>query len=168
MASWGGVVAHAKRMGCMLHYDASTSDAGGIAWLKDPRCKVSYNWAVRDTGETVPIAPESRRAYHAGVCRPSAEILAHGGYTDANSAFYGIAITATSGDTATEPQKAAVVALCQRLYAKHGWTEPWRVTGHSAEAHPRGRKSDPEGQGHTPVLDVAEIRARVCGKTAGS
>lgn len=160
MASWGGVVPKAKRIGCLLHFDASTSDAGGIAWLKDPRCKVSYNWAVRDDGTVVPIAPENARAYHAGVCRPSRPELA---YTDANSAFYGIAITATSGDVATEPQKQAVVALCKRLFAKHGWTEPWRITGHSAEAHPRGRKADPEGQGPKPVLDVAEIRRYVVG-----
>lgn len=144
----------------MLHFDASTSDAGGIAWLKDPRCKVSYQWAVRDNGEVVEIAPENSRAYHAGVCKPSIPELV---YTDANSAFYGIAITATSGDTATEPQKQAVVALCKRLYAKHGWTEPWRITGHSAEAWPRGRKSDPEGQGANPVLDVAEVRRLAAG-----
>ena len=160
MASWGGTVPKAKRQGCLLHYDASTSDAGGIAWLKDPRCKVSYNWAVRDDGTVVPIAPENARAYHAGVCRPSRPELV---YTDANSAFYGIALTATSGDTVTQAAYDAIVVLCKRLYAKHGWTEPWRITGHSAEAWERGRKSDPEGQGRTPVLSVAAVQKSVCG-----
>lgn len=163
MASWGGVVPNSKRIGICLHYDASTSDAGGIEWLKSPKCKLSYNFAVRDNGEVVEIAPENRRAYHAGVCKPSSDFAAKANYTDANSSFYGIAITATSGDVATEPQKQAVVALCKRLYAKHGWTEPWRITGHSAEAWPRGRKADPEGQGAKPVLDIAEIRRYVVG-----
>lgn len=158
MASWGGVVPNAKRIGICLHFDASTSDAGGISWLKSPKCRVSYNWAVRDNGEVVPIAPENRRAYHAGVCRPSIPELV---YTDANSAFYGIALTATSGDTVTQAAYDAIVVLCKRLYAKHGWTEPWRITGHSAEAWPRGRKSDPEGQGRTPVISVAAVRISV-------
>lgn len=158
MASWGKTVPKAKRIGICIHYDASTSDAGGIAWLKSPECKVSYNFAVRDNGEVVTIAPENARAYHAGVCRPSIQELV---YTDANSAFYGIALTAKSGDTVTQPQYDAVVALCKRLYAKHGWTEPWRITGHSAEAWPRGRKSDPEGQGSTPVISLPALRESV-------
>lgn len=157
MAAWGK--RKGQRSGIMLHYDASSSDAGGIAWLKDPKCLVSYNWAVRDDGTVVEIAPEDARAYHAGVCKPSGDLL----YTDANSAFYGIALTATSGDVATDAAKEAVVTLCKRLYQKHGWTEPWRITGHSKEAWPRGRKADPEGQGKVPVLDVSEIQRRVCG-----
>ena len=157
MASWGGKVRQAKRIGVMLHYDASTSDDGGIAWLKDARCKVSYNFAVRDNGVVVPIAPEDCRAYHAGVCKPSSDALA---YTDANSAFYGIAITAKSGDTVTPEQLASVVALTKRLFEKHGWplTDTWRITGHSAEAWPRGRKADPEGQGKVKVLDPVRVR----------
>lgn len=154
------MVPDAKRIGICLHYDGSASDAGGIAWLKSPECKVSYNFAVRDNGDVVPIAPEDARAYHAGVCRPSVDRLA---YTDANSALYGIALTATSGDVVTPAAFDAVVALCQRLYAKHGWSEPWRITGHSAEAWPRGRKADPEGNGATPVLRVAAVRTAVCG-----
>ena len=145
----------------MIHYDASTSDASGIAWLKSPECKVSYNMAVRDNGAVVTIAPEEARAYHAGVCRSSDPRLV---YTDANSAFYGIAITAKAGDTVTEAQLSAVVALCRRLYKKNGWplTETWRITSHSREAYPRGRKSDCEGQDpERPVLDPEVVRQRL-------
>ena len=160
MAKWGQVVPKAKRIGICLHYDGSASDAGGIGWLKSPKSQISYNFAVQDDGTVVPIAPENVRAYHAGVCRPSVPELV---YTDANSAFYGIALTATSVDTVTQAAYDALVALCQRLFAKHGWTEPWRITGHSAEAWPRGRKADPEGQGKTPVLSVPAVRRSVCG-----
>lgn len=151
MGNWGK--RRGKRIGIMLHFDDSTSDASGIQWLtKDPRCKVSYNFAVRDDGSVVTIAPEEARAYHAGVCRPSSDKLR---YTDANSAFYGIAITAKLGDAVPDAQRDAVVALCRRLYAKNGWqvTEAWRITGHKAEAWPRGRKIDPD-----PVLDPQTIR----------
>lgn len=152
VASWGPLVPLAKRIGIMLHYDASTSDAGGIAWLKSPDCKVSYTWAVRDDGSVVEIAPENARAYHAGVCKPSSDRLA---YTDANSAFYGIALTAKAGDEVTPAQFESVLTLCRRLYAKHGWPllETWRITGHAAEAWPRGRKADPD-----PVLNPQTVR----------
>lgn len=151
MGNWGKKVG--KRLGVMLHFDDSTSDASGIAWLtKDPRCKVSYNFAVRDDGTVVEIAPEEARAYHAGVCHPSIPELV---YTDANSAFYGIAITAKMGDTVSDAQKNGVVGLVKRLFQKNGWplTDGWRITGHRAEAWPRGRKIDPD-----PVLNPQVIR----------
>lgn len=152
MGNWGK--RKGKRIGVMLHFDDSTSDASGIQWLtNDPRCKVSYNFAVRDDGSVVEIAPEEARAYHAGVCRPSIPELV---YTDANSAFYGVAITAKLGDTVSDAQRGGVLFLVGRLFEKNGWprTDTWRITGHKAEAWPRGRKIDPD-----PVLDPAVIRA---------
>lgn len=134
------------RKGIMLHYDDSTSDASGIEWLtKDPACHVSYNFAVQDNGTVVEIAGEANRAWHAGVCKPATPQLT---YKDANSALYGIAITANAKDTVTATQLASVVALCVRLFRSHGWalSDGWRITSHAAEAWPRGRKVDCEGQ----------------------
>jgi len=149
-----------KRVGVMLHYDASTSDAGAVAWLtKDPRCKVSYNWLVLDNGTAVEVAPMGKRAWHAGVCRSSDP--ARLPYTDANSAFYGIAIAATDGQTATAAQLRTVTDLTRTCFERQGWplTETWRIVGHSSEAWPRGRKHDPEGSNPTrPVLDVQAVR----------
>jgi N-acetyl-anhydromuramyl-L-alanine amidase AmpD len=148
----------------MLHYDASASDAGAIAWLtKDPRCKVSYNFLVMDDGTVVKVAPASARAWHAGVCRPSTEAPT---YRDANSAFYGVAIAANAGEEATEAQENAVIDLCVDLYRKSGWPTigVYRIVGHSAECWPRGRKVDPEGPDpKRPVLSVREIRDAVRG-----
>jgi N-acetyl-anhydromuramyl-L-alanine amidase AmpD len=157
-----------QRLGIMLHYDDSTSDASGIQWLtKDPACHVSYNIAVQDDGVVVAVTPEDARAWHAGVCKSSGEKLV---YTDANSAFYGIAITANAKDHATARQLAAMVDVCVRLFRKHRWplTQTWRITTHAIEAWPRGRKVDCEGQDadgklrtRNRVLDYEEVRRRV-------
>lgn len=154
--NWGKLTGN--RLGVMLHYDDSTSDASGIQWLtKDPRCHVSYNFAVRDNGTVVEITPREARAWHAGVCHPSGPTLV---YADANTAFYGVAITAKAGDTVSPAQFAAVVDLCRRLFHVNGWplTDTWRITTHSREAWPRGRKVDCEGQGKTPLLDPEHVR----------
>lgn len=147
------------RVGIMLHYDASASDAGSLSWLRNPASGVSYNWLVTDDGEVHEFAPRDKRAWHAGKCRPS-----HGTphYVDANSAFYGISVSATAGERATTEQKASIVLLCYQLFAYHGWSvcsANSRIVGHNTEAWPRGRKVDPEGPDPSnPVLSVAEIR----------
>lgn len=149
------------RVGIMVHYDASKSDKGALAWLtKDPRCAVSYNVLVTDDGESYLIAPLDKRAYHAGVCKSSDPRLK---YRDANSGFYGVSITATDGDVCTPAQFDGVVAVCDLLAAREGWDlakEPWRIVGHNTEAWPRGRKTDPVGSDpKKPVLSVADVRA---------
>lgn len=154
-----GLTLNEPRLGLMLHYDASASDAGGLAWLRDPAAGVSYNWYVLDDGAVHEIAPESARAWHAGICRPSDPALT---YRDANSAFIGVSIAARPGDVATPPQFSALVDLCRAIFHRHGWplTDTWRIVGHNTEAHPRGRKNDPEGpDGAHPVLSVDQVRA---------
>jgi N-acetyl-anhydromuramyl-L-alanine amidase AmpD len=149
------------RIGVMLHYDASATDAGAIAWLAGPDIKVSYNWLVTDEGNIIPIAPETARAWHAGVCRSSDPRLP---YRDANSAFYGVSIAATTGDVATVEAKRSVAALCRTLFGRHGWPvdEVWRIVSHRTQAWPRGRKNDPEGPDLAhPVLNANEIRGMV-------
>jgi N-acetyl-anhydromuramyl-L-alanine amidase AmpD len=152
-----------RRIGIMVHYDASTSDAGAVAWLtRDPRCKVSYNDIVLDDGRTVAVAPRQARAYHAGVCRSSDPQRLP--YKDANSAFYGVAIAAGAGDVVTDAQFHTVCRLCATLFRAEGWSlrETWRIVGHDSEAWPRGRKSDPTGPDpRNPVLSVAAVRANL-------
>lgn len=146
---------HEPRIGVMLHYDASASDAGAVAWmLRDPACKVSYNWLILDDGTVVPVAPADARAWHAGVCKASnpAQMF----YKDANSAFYGIAVAAGSKDLATPAQRAAVAKLCAKLMRTHRWADDWRLTSHALEAWPRGRKAD-----IGKVYPIEEIRADV-------
>lgn len=165
-----------SRIGVMLHYDASTSDKGSIAWFSHELCKVSYNHMVLDSGNIVPIAPDDMRAWHAGVCRSSDPRLV---YRDANSAFYGVSIAATVGESATLEAKRSVASLCLYYFSAHGWplSDVWRIVSHrrhavfparlpNGEPHPRagqyGRKSDPEGPDLSrPVMNTNEIRGMV-------
>lgn len=151
------------RQGITLHYDASSSDAGAVAWFSHPECKVSYNFLVLDDGRVVPIAPRAKRAWHMGSCRPHDPSWLN--YKDANSAFYGVAIAANHKDTATEAQVAAVVRIIKGLFIEHGWplTDAYRITSHHLEAWPRGRKIDVARPGGGWVLDLDEVRRRVAG-----
>jgi N-acetylmuramoyl-L-alanine amidase len=138
------------RQGIMLHYDASASDLGAVSWLLfNPACEVSYNWLVLDDGTVVTVAPENARAWHAGHCRPSSSRFT---YRDGNSAFYGVAIAATTGEKATGEQVRMVAGIVEGLCRKHGWTAADVLTTHADEAWPRGRKGDTGD-----VLTVAQV-----------
>ncbi|MBV9879050.1 MAG: N-acetylmuramoyl-L-alanine amidase [Gemmatirosa sp.] len=168
------------RRGVMLHYDDSSSDAGAVAWFTDPECKVSYNYLVLDDGAYVPIVPDGKRAWHAGVCKTSDP--ARLPYADANSAFVGIAVATNDKTPATPAQIETVVWLTRREFERNGWplTDGWRIVGHDSEAiwpsdadtpvnlrGKRGRKIDPRGPDATrPILSTATVRARVAGSTA--
>ena len=146
------------RIGIMVHYDASSSDAGAVSWFGDPRCKVSYNVLVLDDGSWVQIAPDGKAAWHAGVCRPSEARLT---YRHANSAFYGLAVATNEKVDVTPLQMLTAAFLTRRYFEREGWpvTDTWRVVGHRTEAWPRGRKSDPEGSDlKNPILAVEDIR----------
>ena len=146
-----------SRVGVMLHYDASRSDAGAVAWLSSPEIRASYNLIVYDDGSWATVAPLEARAWHAGKCRPSEHVTP---YEDANSAFYGIAILNSGREDVTPRQMITTAWLTRRLFQRHGWPigETERLTTHSAEAWPRGRKIDPEGPDpFNPILSRADI-----------
>lgn len=173
--SWNDILRE-TRIGVMLHYDASATDKSSVEWLASAAIKVSYNWIVLDSGNIIPIAPETARAWHAGVCRsPDPRLV----YRDANSAFYGVSIAATTGDIATVEAKRSVAALCRTYFFQHGWplSEVWRIVSHRIHAWPwptatkDGRKNDPEGPDLAhPVLNTNEIRGMVAAmyETAGA
>ena len=143
------------RIAIMLHLDASGSDAGSLSWFGDDRCKCVYHWIVMDDGRVVGLVPPTRRCWHAGKCRPSGQTDS---YQDANSAFYGLAAAATVGDTITSPQLQSLASVVRDIMAHEGWTDITRhLTGHSAEAWPRGRKIDPECDRDNPVLTLEMV-----------
>lgn len=147
------------RIGVMLHYDGSLSDRGAVSWFKHPKCKVSYQDLALDDGTVVEIAPEDRRAWHAGVCRPSDPRLV---YRDANSAFYGIAAATTDGVDVTPAQLISLAWLTRRYFEANGWplSDTWRIVGHHTEAWKRGRKTDPIGAtAKNPIFSVADVVA---------
>ena len=155
---WGEL--EQPRVGVMLHYDGSASDAGGLRWLKSREVRASYNLVVFDNGSWGVLAPLDRRAWHAGVCRPSKpDVLP---YADANSAFYGIAILNGGREDVRPRQLLTAAWLTARLFRRHEWDtirDGYRVVGHSSEAWKRGRKTDPEGADpDNPILSPADIR----------
>lgn len=153
-----------KRMGIILHYDDSTSDAGAVEWLTvDKTCKVSYNWIITRVGTVVDVAPETARAWHAGVCKPSNSLLK---YKDANSYFYGVAIAAggKKGDKISPEQMESVCKLIISLYKHNNWplTDTWRISSHHLEAWPRGRKIDIIGPDkNNPVYTIQMVLDRL-------
>lgn len=132
------------RVGVMLHFDGSSTDPGALAWFRHPDCRVSYQDLVLDDGSYGVIAPPTARAWHAGACRPSSDRLR---YTDANSAFFGIAAATNDRVEVTSVQLLTIARRVRAYFDLMGWpaTDGWRVTGHDLEAWPRGRKSDPTG-----------------------
>jgi N-acetylmuramoyl-L-alanine amidase len=166
---WWGERLLEARMGVMLHYDQSASDASGLGWLlRSPKAKVSYNRYVTRSGVLVQIAPDDRPAWHSGNCRPSDPRRK---YSHGNSAFYGVcAALHDEGlgghrEHASAEQLDLVVASCVEYFRAHGWAArdvEWRITGHADEAWPRGRRRDPYGfDPAAPVLCMETVRDRV-------
>ncbi len=151
------------RIGVMLHYFGSRTDAGALSWATDPRWKASYHILVFDNGDWVRLVDLDRRAWHAGECKPSKRIVAAGrNYNDANSAFFGLCAACGPDDAATSEQVESMGKLIRMLYAREGWEkgQTQRVTTHSAEAWPRGRKIDPHGPPdgkHYPVFTRSQV-----------
>lgn len=147
------------RIGVMLHYDGSASDVGGLGWFKHPDCRVSYNFVVGDQGEITYLVEMDQRAWHAGVCKQAVGTLP---YTDANSAFVGIAALTNEHTDVTQVQTLSIAWLCRWVFAFYGWSVAdvdRRITSHRAEAWPRGRKSDPEGKvAGNPILSTQDVR----------
>lgn len=161
------LVAESERVGCMCHYDASTSDGGAVQWFQDPAWKYSYWRAYTDSGRRVLIAKHSRVwCYHAGgqgLCRTDARVRG------CNRAFYSFTVTAGPTDKTgrVNPMNAethAVVTMPQFTAAAYdiAVTAMWHrdrlgdarwgtehidywLTGHKDWAIPPGRKQDPAG-----------------------
>lgn len=155
---WGAL--RETRQGVCVHYDASSSDAGSVSWFENPACNVSYQLLVLDDGSYVRIAPDNKRAWHAGRCKPSDKFS----YTDANSALYGIAAATNNKVDVTPVQMLTIAWLVRKWFATEGWpvTDLWRITGHEDECDPPGRKKDPSGGlGDNPIFTAEDIRQLV-------
>lgn len=150
-----------KRVGVMVHYSAG-SYASTCDWCRQPKSGVSYNEVIGPKGEVDVIVPDTLRAWHAGVCRSSDPKRLP--YRDANSAFYGIALSGGPPTLPTARQKEVLVQQIRAAFDRFGWdrSETWRIVGHDTEAWPRGRKQDPTGPDKArPWLSLAAIREEV-------
>jgi N-acetylmuramoyl-L-alanine amidase len=121
----------------ILHYTGMPSSEAAIALLCNSQAEVSSHYVIEETGRIVQLAPESRRAWHAG--RSSWR-----GVTDMNSASIGVEIcnAGHEGDLPAYPdtQIESVVALCRDIALRHA-VLPERILAHSDIAP--SRKRDP-------------------------
>lgn len=180
----GARVPLAQRVGIMLHFDDSSSDAGALAWFRDPAFRLSYNRAYRDDGTRIRITPSIHHAaYHAGIClvEPGLPVGTTAGgfkYGGANTGYFGLAVTCNTRDTVTDAQFDALtadIAMICRICAWGPADVERRVVGHHEKAifNPRdnpsrpkswgkiGRKIDPVGDPTRPVLDMNRTREAV-------
>lgn len=155
----------APRIGIMLHYDDSSSDAESLAWFTDPRCANGYTWLVLDDGRVIELADPAMRTPHAGPCLTPM----------ANSRFYGIAAATNGLVPVTGGQMNAIARLCAAIARHHGWAKPL-IVGHDQQAiwtpaytqrhslwGKAGRKVDPTGRrtDGRKIIDVAYLRGAV-------
>jgi N-acetylmuramoyl-L-alanine amidase len=121
----------------VLHYTGMSSAEGALNWLTSPESNVSAHYLIDEDGRIIQMAPEERRAWHAGVSRWAGE-------TDINSASIGVEIhnPGHDGDYPVfgEAQMRAVEALCRDVVARHH-IKAERVLAHSDVAP--ARKRDP-------------------------
>lgn len=121
----------------LLHYTGMKSCERAIAWLADPRSKVSCHYVVDTDGTITQMVPEGLRAWHAGVSYWA-------GIDDVNSHSIGIEIHNPGHDDGypmfPEAQMHAVIALCRDIVARNE-IRPERVLAHSDVAP--SRKIDP-------------------------
>ena len=121
----------------LLHYTGMLSGAKAIAWLADPRSRVSCHYVIDEDGRITQMVAEDMRAWHAGVGTWE-------GQGDINSRSIGIEIHNPGHDLGYPDfpvaQMQAVTALCQDIIARQGMAAH-RVLAHSDIAP--DRKQDP-------------------------
>jgi N-acetylmuramoyl-L-alanine amidase len=121
----------------VLHYTGMPSSEAAIALLRDPKAELSSHYVIEEAGRIVQLAPESRRAWHAG--RSSWR-----GIADMNSASIGLEICNAGHDGGLpaypDTQIQSVVALCRDIALRHSIPSE-RFLAHSDIAP--ARKRDP-------------------------
>lgn len=133
---------HGERRKCptdmiVLHYTGMPTGEAAVALLCAPASKVSCHYVVWEDGKIWQLAPESRRAWHAG-------LSFWGGETDINSRSIGIELVNPGHDGGAPPfanaQIEATIALVGDI-ARRLNIPPQRILAHSDIAP--ARKKDP-------------------------
>jgi N-acetylmuramoyl-L-alanine amidase len=121
----------------VLHYTGMPTGEEALARLRDPEAKVSAHYLVEEDGRIFKLAPEARRAWHAGVSFWKGE-------RNLNGVSIGVEVVNPGHEWGYRPfpdaQIAAVIALLGDIRGR--WSVPdERILGHSDIAP--ARKSDP-------------------------
>lgn len=121
----------------VLHYTGMKSGPEALARLCDAESKVSSHYLVEEDGRVFRLAPEERRAWHAGVSFWKGE-------SDINGRSIGIEIVNPGHEFGYRPFPEAQIAAVIELVAdiRTRWSiEDSRIIGHSDVAP--DRKQDP-------------------------
>jgi N-acetylmuramoyl-L-alanine amidase len=128
---------HGPADAVILHYTGMATGEAALGLLCSPEAQVSCHYLVWEDGRIWQLAPESRRAWHAGKSFWAGE-------TDLNSRSIGIEIVHPGHDGGSPPypeaQIAAVIALCRDI-SRRLKIRPERILAHSDVAP--ARKRDP-------------------------
>ncbi len=121
----------------VLHYTGMLDAASALERLCDRTSGVSAHYLIDEDGTTYRLAPEARRAWHAGAS-------AWGGATDINGRSIGIELANPGHEHGYRPFPEAQMAALERVAGgavrRHA-IPPRRVVGHSDIAP--ARKRDP-------------------------
>ncbi len=121
----------------VIHYTEMESAEAALARLTDPEAKVSAHYLIGEDGEVVRLAPEDKRAWHAGASYWR-------GHKDVNSASIGIELQhpghALGYRAFAEAQIEALLPLLDRVVHEYDIPRA-NVVGHSDVAP--ARKIDP-------------------------
>jgi N-acetylmuramoyl-L-alanine amidase len=121
----------------VIHYTGMESGEAALARLRDPAAQVSAHYLIEEDGRVFRLAPEERRAWHAGVSFWQGE-------RELNHASIGVELVNPGHEFGyrafPDVQIAALIGLLDDI--RERWEiEDGRIVGHSDIAP--GRKSDP-------------------------
>lgn len=121
----------------VLHYTGMQTGAAALERMCDPEAKVSAHYMIEEDGRVFALAPEERRAWHAGVSFWKGE-------RDINAVSIGVELVNPGHEHGyrdfPERQIEALIGLLGAIRGR--WTIPnSRILGHSDVAP--GRKVDP-------------------------
>lgn len=140
----------------VIHADAGKSDAGTVAWIKDPKSSVSYHYLVGRDGQVYQFVAETKRAWHAGDSRwPDCTTEIPGRKPSVNDYSIGVAF-ANDGTEAYQPAQYVTGAELVADICRRHKIAPANVVGH-VDVSP-GRKTDPYKH-----FDWPKFRALVAG-----
>ena len=135
----------------VIHADADSDIATSLAWICDPKSKVSYHAIIGRTGHVYSVVPVVKRAWHAGVSE-------YRGRTNVND--FSVGLCFGNRNDGNEPyadaQYEAGAQYCAALMAEYPTITLADFTTHAAIARPVGRKTDPG-----PLFDMTRLLSRI-------
>jgi N-acetyl-anhydromuramyl-L-alanine amidase AmpD len=124
----------------LVHATVSSAIGGTIAWLQNPKSKVSADYVIGKDGRIVRMVGPGRAAWHAGTCSYKGKVR-----SDYNHLSYGIELVNLNDghDPYPEIQLEAMAFVIAHIQLESPTVK--LIRRHADVAFPLGRKSDPAG-----------------------